>query len=151
VLASICWGIDNNWTALIGGFTPAQGTVAKGLIAGAVNLSIGLAFERPGLFDAPGIPWGLVGGALALGSLTYGASIALYILGAQRLGASRSQLLFSTAPFLGLGLSWLVLGEPVLPAQVVAGAALAIGVVLLASTRARAWPRAARAHAPASP
>src|SRR5688572_32674376 len=32
---------------------------------------------------------------------SYGASIALYIAGAQRLGATRAQLLFATAPIFG--------------------------------------------------
>ena len=36
--ACLCWGLDNNVTALIDGFTPAQSTAVKGLVAGAVNL-----------------------------------------------------------------------------------------------------------------
>ena len=42
-LACLCWGVDNNLTALIDGFTPAQYTLAKGFAAGTVNLSLGLA------------------------------------------------------------------------------------------------------------
>lgn len=132
-LACVCWGLDNNWTALIGGFTPAQTTLAKGVVAGSANLAIGLAFERPGPAVHAAHGWAILALALAVGALAYGASIALYIRGAQQLGASRSQLLFSTAPFLGLVLSWLVLREPVLAAQLVAGGAMGVGVLLLAA------------------
>src|SRR6185503_3839176 len=44
-LACVCWGIDNNLTALVSGFTPAQTTFVKGVVAGAVNLSLGLTIE----------------------------------------------------------------------------------------------------------
>src|SRR4029078_4486445 len=40
--ACVCRGMDNNLTALVSGFTPAQTTLVKGLIAGSVNLMIGL-------------------------------------------------------------------------------------------------------------
>src|SRR5262245_36004762 len=55
--ACLCWGLDNNWTALIDGITPAQSTLVKGLGAGATNLAIGvasapLAASRPTLAAA---------------------------------------------------------------------------------------------------
>ena len=42
----MCWGLDNNLTALVSGFTPAQTTVVKGMIAGAVNLTLGLSLGQ---------------------------------------------------------------------------------------------------------
>ena len=98
-LACACWGLDNNHTALLDGVTPAQATLVKGCIAGAVNLVVGLAVE--------GTPTAAnVATALAVGSLGYGVSIMLYIKGAQHLGATRSQLLFATAPLWGVALAW---------------------------------------------
>jgi drug/metabolite transporter (DMT)-like permease len=126
--ACACWGLDNNVTALIGGFTPAQTTFAKGAVAGAFNLTLGLALER-----APAGP-GVVLLALLVGALSYGLSIALYVAGAQLLGAMRSQLVFSTSPFLGLLLAWAWLREPFGPATVAAGALMALGVALLLTT-----------------
>ena len=41
-LGCLCWGVDNNLTAIIDGYTPAQTTCAKGLVAGSVNLALGL-------------------------------------------------------------------------------------------------------------
>src|SRR5262249_2475293 len=41
-LACTAWGMDNHWTALIDGLEPAETTAWKGLVAGTVNLGLGL-------------------------------------------------------------------------------------------------------------
>jgi drug/metabolite transporter (DMT)-like permease len=128
-LACFCWGLDNNLTALVSGYTPAQTTFVKGLVAGGVNLALGAAFEGA-LTPTAG-----TGLALLVGALSYGASIVLYINGAQQLGASRSQLLFSASPFLGMAVAWTVLGEPVLPLQLVAAVAMVAGIYLMLTAR----------------
>lgn len=79
-LACVCWGLDNNLTALVGGFTPAQTTAIKGIGAGTVNLALGLALEG----GWPPTTAILV--ALLVGTFSYGFSIMLYIAGAQQLG-----------------------------------------------------------------
>lgn len=127
VLACACWGLDNNLTALIDGYTPAQTTVAKGFVAGSVNLALGMALEG-------GLPAGTtILAALVVGALAYGASMVLYIQGAQQLGATRSQVLFATAPFLGVLIAWLVLGEPLSTVQIVAAVVMIAALALLFS------------------
>jgi drug/metabolite transporter (DMT)-like permease len=104
-LACICWGIDNHLTALIDGISPAQSTFWKGFVAGSVNLVLGLflgSYQANLLNTAAG---------LGLGALSYGFSIMLYITSAQNLGATRSQLIFSSAPFFGLAFSLLLGGS----------------------------------------
>lgn len=123
-LACIAWGLDNNFTAVIDRFTPAQVTFAKGLIAGSANLTLGLIFDPQ---PAAGRAFGL---GLVVGAFSYGASLLFYIAGAQHLGATRSQLIFSTAPAWGLGLSWLVLGERLEPVHFVAAAMMGFGIWL---------------------
>ena len=103
-LACLCWGLDNHLTALIDGVSPAQITFWKGLIAGSVNLSLGVMM---GAYSA-NIPQTL--SALALGAIAYGLSILLYITSTRYLGATRAQLIFSSAPFFGLVIA-LVFGE----------------------------------------
>ncbi|MHB1317514.1 MAG: DMT family transporter, partial [Anaerolineae bacterium] len=127
--ACLCWGIDNHLTALIDGITPAQSTFWKGLVAGATNLAIGLTLAR-----ALGGAW-TVAGALGLGALSYGLSIVLYISSAQQLGATRSQLIFSTAPFWGVLLSIILLGDPVTPRLAAAVVLLAVSIRLLVAER----------------
>jgi drug/metabolite transporter (DMT)-like permease len=123
----LCWGLDNNLTAVISSYTPAQTTFVKGLVAALANLAIGAALE--------GVPsaGNSVAGALGVGMLSYGASIVLYVLGAQQLGATRAQMLFATAPFWGVLLSWV--HEPVLDAQVAAGALMAGALALVYGER----------------
>lgn len=127
-LACACWGLDNNLTALIDGFTPAQSTLAKGLVAGTFNLSAGL------LLDGPSSGVAITALALGLGALAYGVSLLLYVGAAQQLGAARSQMIFSIGPFLGVPIAWLLLDEPVFGLQVVAGLIMLIAVGLLLGT-----------------
>jgi drug/metabolite transporter (DMT)-like permease len=104
--ACVCWGLDNHWTALIDGITPAASTLAKGIGAGVAALALGITaapFAAPPAVSAA---------AHATGALCYGASIALYIAAAHELGATRAQSVFASAPFVGAGLSFALLGEP---------------------------------------
>jgi drug/metabolite transporter (DMT)-like permease len=132
-LACVAWGLDNNLTAVIDRFSPAQITFTKGLVAGTVNIGLGLAFAT----SSATMP--AVGIALVIGALSYGVSLLLYVAGAQHLGATRSQLVFSTAPLWGLVIAWLVLGEPVQFAQL--GAAGLMGVAIWL------WGRERHSHA----
>ena len=128
-LACCCWGLDNNLTALIDGLTPAQTTLVKGLAAGTINLSLG---SLTGMGQPSGVA---VAAALVLGALCYGLSLVLYIGGAQQLGSARAQLLFSTAPFWGVMLTWTLFSEPVLPAQIAAGTMMLAAIWLLHGER----------------
>ncbi len=129
--ACLCWGIDNHLTALIDGITPAQSTFWKGLAAGTTNLIIGLTLAR----GTAGLPGWSIAGALGVGALSYGLSIVLYISSAQQLGATRSQLIFSTAPFWGVLLSVLLLDDPITPRLIVAVVLLAASIRLLVAER----------------
>ena len=123
-LACICWGIDNHLTALIDGISPAQSTFWKGLVAGSVNLILGLFL---GLFQANALN---TAAGLGLGAFSYGFSIMLYITSAQNLGATRSQLIFSSAPFFGLVFS-LILGGSFSVFQIAAFFLFLISVLIL--------------------
>lgn len=140
-LACLCWGLDNQLTALVEGLSAQRFAFWKGLVAGVVNLAVGLAVS----------PWTasprVAAAALALGALSYGASLVFYISAAQRLGATRSQIVFSSAPFFGLVLSVLALGEPLTLVHLVAGAILAVSLTLLALERhEHPHPHEALAH-----
>ncbi|HEU5076855.1 MAG TPA: EamA family transporter [Polyangiaceae bacterium] len=123
-LACLAWGIDNNLTSLIDAYSPTEITFAKGVAAGSMNLGLGLWFDPAAL-----TAW-TAGAGLAVGALGYGASLLLYVAGAQHLGATRSQLLFSTAPLWGLLVAWLVLGEPVLASQLAAAPLMGLALWL---------------------
>lgn len=125
--ACLCWAIDNNCTATLDQITPPQMVLYKGATAGSVNLVLGLLLSD----SMPA--WQSVPVALAIGALCFGLSIVLYITAAQQLGAGRSQVVFSAAPFFGLLLSAVFLHEGVTAWQACA-AGLMVGVVTLLFT-----------------
>jgi drug/metabolite transporter (DMT)-like permease len=126
ILFACCsWGLDNHLTALIDGLSPSQSTFWKGLVAGCVNLAIGLTLQP---LTATGFT---LLGAVFVGIWSYGVSITLYIHAAQRLGATRGQMIFSVAPFFGLVLSAVVLGEAIHAIHVLAALLFGGGIALL--------------------
>ncbi len=129
MLACVCWGIDNHCTALIGNLSPVQSTIIKGLCAGGTNFIIGLMLSNGRIGSSP------VVSVMLVGFLCYGVSIVLYIYSAQRLGAVRSQMLFSIAPFFGVLFSMFLLKESLSAVQMISGLLLAGSVGLILTER----------------
>jgi drug/metabolite transporter (DMT)-like permease len=127
--ACACWALDNNLTRRISANDAMLIACLKGLVAAAVNLSLALALghELPAL--AP------LAAAAAVGFFGYGVSLALFVVALRHLGTARSGAYFSSAPFFGVALAVLLLGEGVTGALVVAGALIAGGVWLHLSER----------------
>jgi drug/metabolite transporter (DMT)-like permease len=104
--ACACWAVDNHLTALTDGASPQTVTFVKGIVAGSVNLIIGC------LIAGQVMVMGNVVQAIIVGIFAYGFSIVLYVTSAQNIGATRSQILFSTAPIWGVIFSYLFVHEP---------------------------------------
>lgn len=120
-----CWGLDNSVTSRIDQISPQHVTFLKGVVAGSVNLVLGLVVV--GLGDVTA--WAVLG-AIVIGGFGYGASITLWVRGAQQLGAARGQVIFASAPFIGAVVSWVVLADQIEVVQVVAALLAAVGVSL---------------------
>ncbi len=105
-IACIAWGLDNNLTSLIDGYSTAEITWFKGVSAGMITVPLGY------LAGGHASPLQL-SSALLIGAVGYGASLVLYVAGAQQLGATRSQLYFSTAPLFGLAVAWACFDEAI--------------------------------------
>jgi drug/metabolite transporter (DMT)-like permease len=129
ILGCICWGLDNHLTALIDRISPAQTTMWKGFAAGTCNLFLGSVIS-----GVAGLP-NMVFVALLVGVLSYGYSITLYVTAAQGLGAVRSQMIFSTAPFFGLLISVTVLEETFTGGQAIAAGLMAASLIILFSEK----------------
>lgn len=123
--ACACWGLDNSVTSKIDQLSPEQITLTKGLVAGGANLILGLV-----LASTMQLHTGEVLAALVIGALGYGASITLWVKGARDLGAARGQVIFAAAPFIGAVASWVVLGDAITVAQVLAVPLAVIGLSL---------------------
>jgi drug/metabolite transporter (DMT)-like permease len=125
--ACVFWGIDNNFTRNISAKDPISITLLKGFIGG--TFSVGLALLLGNRLPQVGI----VLAALALGALSYGLSIVLFIRAMRGMGAARTSALFSTAPLAGIILSMLIFkalpGWIFVPALVL----VALGTWLLAN------------------
>lgn len=125
--ACALWGLDNNFTRNISAKNPLAIVAVKGLGAGTFSLLLAALLGQP--FPAPGN----AALALLLGSVSYGLSIMLFILALRDLGAARTSALFSSAPFIGALLAFLLLREPFAPTFLIAlplmlaGAGLLIG------------------------
>lgn len=125
--ACLMWGIDNNLTRSVSAKDPLEIVMVKGLAASA--FSLGLSFLLGN--SLPGL--GNIVLAMLLGSLSYGASIGLFILALRGLGAARTGALFATAPFVGALLAFFILRESLTAQFLVSMPLMILGAVLLLS------------------
>lgn len=126
--ACLAWGLDNNLTRKVSLTDAAWLASVKGLVAGSVNLALATALGEQ--LPAPGP----LGGAMVVGFLAYGVSLALFVVGLRHLGTARTGAYFSVAPFFGTALAWLT-GEPITLPLMLAGLLMALGVWLHLSER----------------
>lgn len=103
--ACLCWAIDNNLTRKVSGSDPLQIAGVKGLVAGAVNLSLALAMG----FLLPDTRTILTAGLV--GFCGYGLSLVMFVLALRHLGTARTGAYFSAAPFVGAAISLVMLGD----------------------------------------
>jgi drug/metabolite transporter (DMT)-like permease len=123
--ACVCWALDNNMVSVIDSITASEITFLKGLCAGTFNFVLGLSLA------AVTAPPQMFAYAFLFGATCYGVSIYLYIKAAQKIGAGRSQIIFSSAPFWGVAGSALVLHEHISLLQYGAGAIFIASLSLL--------------------
>lgn len=107
VLACLCWALDNNLTRKVSASDALFIAGTKGLVAGYVNVALGLAMG-PHHFSMS-----VTLGAMAVGFLGYGISLVLFVLALRGLGTARTGAYFSIAPFMGAFVSLIWLEEPV--------------------------------------
>ena len=122
--ACLCWGVDNNLTRKISASDPVQIAMMKGLVAGAVNLGLAVAFGAQLLSV-----WTLLA-AGAVGLLGYGVSLILFVLALRNLGTARTGAYFSAAPFIGATIAIVFLSEPLTYQFIAAALLMGLGVYL---------------------
>lgn len=105
LLATICWGFENNCTRNISSKDTYEIVTIKGIFSGLGSLAI--AFIRREAF--PGMRYIAV--ALVLGFVAYGLSIFLYVRAQNTLGAAKTSAYYAINPFVGAFLSFVFLKE----------------------------------------
>lgn len=103
--ATICWGIENNCTRQIADRDPLQIVKVKGLGSGLGALVVALVIGE----ELVALPWMLA--TMVLGFVAYGLSIYYYTYAQRVIGAARTSAYYAIAPFIGVLLSMLILGE----------------------------------------
>jgi drug/metabolite transporter (DMT)-like permease len=127
--ACLCWALDNNLTQRLSIRDPVALVRLKATGAAVGNLAIALVVGSP-------LPSARVAAAaLALGAVSYGASVLLDAYALRLLGAVREAAYFATAPFVGAVLGALMFRQPVGARELGAGALMAAGVVALLRER----------------
>ena len=123
--ACVLWGIDNNLTRELESMPASLLACLKGWIAGTFNVVLALVLFRSHVTAFQ------VSGVLAIGVLSYGASLVLFIYALREIGAARTSTLFASGPFIGTLLAVVVLGEHPTGVFWVAALFMLAGVLLL--------------------
>lgn len=103
--ATVCWGIENNCTRQIADKDPLQIVMIKGLGSGLGALVVAWVIGE----KLVGAEWLLA--TMLLGFVAYGLSIYYYTYAQRVIGAARTSAYYAIAPFIGVVLSMLILGE----------------------------------------
>lgn len=122
--ACLAWALDNNLTRRVSLADATFVAMAKGLVAGGVNLALALAIGA----QLPSAGVGLA--SLGLGFVSYGLSLTLFVLALRELGSARTGAYFATAPFAGALVAIVLLGDPLDGPLLAAAGLMALGVWL---------------------
>lgn len=123
--ATICWGLENNCTRNLSSKSTYQIVTIKGFFSGFGSFVIALLVGEK-------LPKGkYLLFALLLGFVAYGLSIFTYIRAQQTLGAAKTSAYYAIAPFIGGFLSFVLLGEKLSIAYIVALLVMAVGTLLV--------------------
>ena len=105
LLATVCWGLENNCTRKISDKSTYEIVVLKGIFSGLGSFLIALAAGE----TLPPVLFLL--GAMVLGFVAYGLSIFTYIRAQRYLGAAKTSAFYAIAPFIGAFLAFAVVGD----------------------------------------
>jgi drug/metabolite transporter (DMT)-like permease len=105
--ACICWGLENNCTRCISHKDPLEIVTIKGFGSGlgslCIALSVGESFPL----------WQYLPTVMLLGFVAYGLSIFFYTYAQRTIGAAKTSTFYAVAPFIGMLLSFIILGEKI--------------------------------------
>ena len=125
IMATVCWGLENNCTRELSSKSTYQIVMLKGLCSGLGALVIALIKRE----SFPGI--GYIAIALALGFVAYGLSIFMYVRAQNVLGAAKTSAYYAVNPLIGALLAFVFLSESLSWMYVIALIVMVIGSALV--------------------
>ena len=105
LLATLCWGLENNCTRNLSNKNTYSVVMIKGIFSGLGSLVVALCLKE----SFAHIGYILL--AMLLGFVAYGLSIFFYIKAQGVIGAAKTSAYYSIAPFVGTFLSFIVFNE----------------------------------------
>lgn len=125
ILATCCWGLENNCTRKISDKSTYEIVFLKGIFSGGGSLMISFILGEH-------IPeWKYMMLAMLLGFVAYGLSIFMYIRAQKDLGAAKTSAYYAVAPFVGTFLAFLINGEELTTAYFVGLIFMMIGSIMV--------------------
>lgn len=125
LLATVCWGFENNCTRNISSKSTYEIVILKGVFSGFGSLIIAF-IKREAM---PQLTYIVL--ALLLGFVAYGLSIFLYVRAQNTLGAAKTSAYYAVAPFIGVFLSFVFLKERITGMYLIALAFMIAGTALV--------------------
>ena len=125
IMATVCWGLENNCTRELSSKSTYQIVMLKGLCSGLGALAIALIKKE----SFPG--FGYIAIALALGFVAYGLSIFMYVRAQNVLGAAKTSAYYAVNPLIGALLAFVFLSESLSWMYVIALIVMVIGSALV--------------------
>lgn len=95
LLATLCWGMENNCTRNLSGKNTYHVVFLKGIFSELGSLTVALVLGEPFA------PLSYMALALLLGFVAYGLSIFFYIKAQGMIGAAKTSAYYAVAPFIG--------------------------------------------------
>lgn len=125
IMATVCWGLENNCTRELSSKSTYQIVMLKGLCSGLGALVIALIKRE----SFPGI--GYIAIDLALGFVAYGLSIFMYVRAQNVLGAAKTSAYYAVNPLIGALLAFVFLSESLSWMYVIALIVMVFGSALV--------------------
>ena len=125
ILATCCWGLENNCTRKISDKSTYEIVLLKGIFSGGGSFTIAMVLGE----KIPEMIYIAI--VMLLGFVAYGLSIFLYIRAQRNLGAAKTSAYYAVAPFIGSLLAFVVNGEKLAVEYFIGLALMLVGTVFV--------------------
>lgn len=125
ILATCCWGLENNCTRKISDKSTYEIVLLKGIFSGGGSFVIALILGE----SIPALKY--IAAIMVLGFIAYGLSIFLYIRAQRDLGAAKTSAYYAVAPFVGSFLAFVINGEKLTGMYFMGLALMIVGTVFV--------------------
>lgn len=102
LIACLCWGLENNFTRMLSIKDPLQIVIIKGFGSGFGSLIIAFFIKETTAAFV------YILATFLLGFISYGLSIFFYVYAQRELGAAKTSVYYAIAPFVAVGISFIV-------------------------------------------